>query len=230
MSFKFGPFPISASEIFYASRLTFGLVNLKPVVPGHVLVIPRRVVPRFADLSDAESVDLVRAARAICTVIEREYRAESMTITIQARRLCFSAHSSLLCPFISTYPNPPRHSFSMYYILARLLTDPDGPAAGQTVPHVHVHIIPRRKGDWADNDDIYPAINAHERKLATALVDQNDSKGISAESAASVVKTGRVDASEDRPARTQQEMADEAARLRPFFREFDLDEGEECKR
>ncbi|KAJ3352692.1 hypothetical protein HDU83_007762 [Entophlyctis luteolus] len=201
MSFKFGPFPISASEIFYASRLTFGLVNLKPVVPGHVLVIPRRVVPRFADLSDAESVDLVRAARAICTVIEREYRAESMTITIQARCLCLSAHSSL-----------------------------DGPAAGQTVPHVHVHIIPRRKGDWADNDDIYPAINAHERKLATALVDQNDSKGISAESAASVVKTGRVDASEDRPARTQQEMADEAARLRPFFREFDLDEGEECKR
>ncbi|KAJ3199251.1 hypothetical protein HDU82_000595 [Entophlyctis luteolus] len=203
MSFKFGPFPISASEIFYASRLTFGLVNLKPVVPGHVLVIPRRVVPRFADLSDAESVDLVRAARAICTVIEREYRAESMTITIQA----------------------PAKAFSMYYILARLLTDPDGPAAGQTVPHVHVHIIPRRKGDWADNDDIYPAINAHERKLATALVDQNDSKGISAESAASVVKTGRVDASEDRPARTQQEMADEAARLRPFFREFDLDEG-----
>ena len=26
----------------------------------------------------------------------------------------------------------------------------DGPAAGQTVPHAHVHVIPRRAGDVAD--------------------------------------------------------------------------------
>jgi diadenosine tetraphosphate (Ap4A) HIT family hydrolase len=26
----------------------------------------------------------------------------------------------------------------------------DGPAAGQTVPHAHVHVIPRRTGDVAD--------------------------------------------------------------------------------
>lgn len=26
----------------------------------------------------------------------------------------------------------------------------DGPLAGQTVPHLHVHIIPRRAGDMAD--------------------------------------------------------------------------------
>ena len=26
----------------------------------------------------------------------------------------------------------------------------DGPAAGQTVPHAHVHIIPRRAGDVPD--------------------------------------------------------------------------------
>lgn len=26
----------------------------------------------------------------------------------------------------------------------------DGPAAGQTVPHAHVHVIPRRKGDSPD--------------------------------------------------------------------------------
>ena len=26
----------------------------------------------------------------------------------------------------------------------------DGAAAGQTVPHAHVHVIPRRKGDVAD--------------------------------------------------------------------------------
>lgn len=31
----------------------------------------------------------------------------------------------------------------------------DGPQAGQTVPHVHVHVIPRRAGDFGNNDDIY---------------------------------------------------------------------------
>ena len=29
----------------------------------------------------------------------------------------------------------------------------DGPAAGQTVPHVHVHIIPRRFADFDGNND-----------------------------------------------------------------------------
>ena len=26
----------------------------------------------------------------------------------------------------------------------------DGPAAGQTVPHLHIHLIPRYEGDQAD--------------------------------------------------------------------------------
>lgn len=31
----------------------------------------------------------------------------------------------------------------------------DGQAAGQSVPHVHVHILPRKDGDYERNDDIY---------------------------------------------------------------------------
>ena len=31
----------------------------------------------------------------------------------------------------------------------------DGSAAGQSVPHVHVHILPRSTGDFERNDDIY---------------------------------------------------------------------------
>ena len=32
----------------------------------------------------------------------------------------------------------------------------DGAAAGQTVPHVHVHVLPRRPGDFEPNDKVSP--------------------------------------------------------------------------
>lgn len=35
----------------------------------------------------------------------------------------------------------------------------DGPQAGQSVPHVHIHCLPRRPGDFKRNDDIYDAID-----------------------------------------------------------------------
>lgn len=34
----------------------------------------------------------------------------------------------------------------------------DGEHAGQSVPHVHVHLLPRHKGDFTNNDDIYGEI------------------------------------------------------------------------
>eukprot|EP00057_Strongylocentrotus_purpuratus_P001861 XP_003723356.2 PREDICTED: bis(5'-adenosyl)-triphosphatase [Strongylocentrotus purpuratus] len=34
----------------------------------------------------------------------------------------------------------------------------DGPDAGQSVKHVHVHILPRKAGDFRKNDDIYDEV------------------------------------------------------------------------
>lgn len=34
----------------------------------------------------------------------------------------------------------------------------DGPAAGQTVQHVHIHVIPRKEGDFEDSDELYSAV------------------------------------------------------------------------
>ena len=34
----------------------------------------------------------------------------------------------------------------------------DGTGAGQSVPHVHIHILPRYCGDLKRNDDIYNAL------------------------------------------------------------------------
>ena len=34
----------------------------------------------------------------------------------------------------------------------------DGRQAGQTVEHVHVHMLPRKEGDFQNNDDIYDKV------------------------------------------------------------------------
>ncbi|CAK0869922.1 unnamed protein product [Prorocentrum cordatum] len=100
----FAKFTIPAASVFYqsASGLTVAFVNLKPLVPGHVLVVPKRVVQHIADLTDEELVDLFLAVRDVQAAVCAGHGADSANIGIQ-----------------------------------------DGRDSGQTVPHVHVHVLPR---------------------------------------------------------------------------------------
>ncbi|KAL4193884.1 hypothetical protein AMTRI_Chr06g179170 [Amborella trichopoda] len=70
----------------------------------------------------------------------------------------------------------------------------DGPQAGQTVPHMHVHILPRKGGDFEKNDEIYDAIDMKEKELKNKL-----------------------DLDKDRKDRSLEEMAQEADELRKLF-------------
>lgn len=86
----------------------------------------------------------------------------------------------------------------------------DGEAAGQSIPHVHVHILPRRfTGDRFEgaNDKIYPTIEKSEQDLPHHLRVHT----------AREVETLKVDADEDRQPRTMEEMEREAAWLHEFF-------------
>lgn len=46
----------------------------------------------------------------------------------------------------------------------------DGVHAGQSVPHVHIHVLPRRPGDFEKNDDVYDAIDDASREAARCPV------------------------------------------------------------
>uniref|UniRef100_A0A0E0LYQ6 HIT domain-containing protein n=1 Tax=Oryza punctata TaxID=4537 RepID=A0A0E0LYQ6_ORYPU len=49
------------------------------------------------------------------------------------------------------------HKASSFTFAIQYSAYQDGPQAGQTVPHVHIHVIPRKKGDFEKNDEIYDA-------------------------------------------------------------------------
>ena len=165
-SYSFGPIRIPPTQVFCETALSVGLVNLKPVVPGHVLVITRRVVPRFADLTPDEIADLWTLAKRVGSVLEAHHGATSLTFAIQ-----------------------------------------DGPQAGQTVPHVHVHVLPRRAGDFENNDEVYDRIEESGERVGER------------DAAAAAAAGERLDLDVDRVPRTPEDMAAEANELAALLRE-----------
>ena len=71
----------------------------------------------------------------------------------------------------------------------------DGTAAGQSVPHVHVHILPRHCEDFARNDEIYEELEDWAPR---------DALGVNKPSKIEVLEEG------DRRDRMVDEMAEEA--------------------
>ncbi|OCF34645.1 bis(5'-adenosyl)-triphosphatase [Kwoniella heveanensis CBS 569] len=176
-----------------------GIVNLKPLLPGHVLIVPKRVVPRLADLNSNEVTDLFLAVQHVGKVLEGVYKAKALTVSLQ-----------------------------------------DGAVAGQSVPHVHIHIIPRHPEDYeGENDRIYPALEQSEAQLrddltstaasatANGINGSSSSEPISMNGAARAGNGNGVDErnnsrsrwpkDEDRKPRTIEEMEKEADWLASFF-------------
>jgi bis(5'-adenosyl)-triphosphatase len=173
----FGRFRISQSQIFHrsSSGLTFAMVNLRPIVEGHVLVVPFRIVPKLKDLTDEEYADLWFTVRMVQRMLEKHY--------------------------FSNYTDNPR-------LFGFNVAVQDGVSAGQSVEHVHVHILPRKKGDLARNDDIYDEMQ--DWAPTEQLRQFKQSHGLGRESL-------HVPADEQRRDRTLQEMENEANLYRDSF-------------
>lgn len=140
------------------------MVNIKPLLPGHVLVSPLRAAKRLSDLNHAEVTDLFLTVQQVGRMVERVYGASSLNIAIQ-----------------------------------------DGPAAGQSVPHLHTHIIPRQSADLDEQgggDAIYGMLEGEDGDVGKHLSEKSNRRP----------KFPTVDDNSRKP-RTEEEMAEEAQRL-----------------
>lgn len=93
-------------EIIMSSKLSFAIYDKYPVNPGHMLIIPRRHVADFFDLTFEERADINDLLNQCRDFLIEKHRPDGFNIGVNC-----------------------------------------GDAAGQTIFHVHVHLIPRYKGD-----------------------------------------------------------------------------------
>lgn len=68
---------IPTAHIFYESRLSFAFVNHKPVLPGHVLVAPKRVESSFSNLKEDEMTDLMVTVQKVNLCVLSKFNGHS---------------------------------------------------------------------------------------------------------------------------------------------------------
>ncbi len=81
------------------------LTNI-PITPGHTLVVPKRCVAKYEDLTNEERVAIEDLRMKIVKALTKLYGAEGFNIAWNVNKM-----------------------------------------AGQSVPHFHLHIVPRKEGD-----------------------------------------------------------------------------------
>jgi diadenosine tetraphosphate (Ap4A) HIT family hydrolase len=110
MNLQICPFCTLAPErVLIANDLGIVFRDAFPVSPGHILVIPRRHVGSFFELTLEERDAILVLLEQAKEGVDAEFHPDAYNIGIN-----------------------------------------DGTAAGQTVPHLHIHLIPRYKGDQPD--------------------------------------------------------------------------------
>ncbi|KAK3115622.1 Dinucleoside triphosphate hydrolase [Teratosphaeriaceae sp. CCFEE 6253] len=161
----FGTFNVT-SQVFHTTKHSFALVNLKPLLPGHVLVSPLAVKPALSDLTKDEITDLFLTVTRVQRTLKRLYNADAFNLAVQ-----------------------------------------DGAAAGQSVPHVHCHVIPRTAGDPGGDDKVHEWLEGEEGDVGKH---QEDAAG----GDAAERKAGQWAKDEEREPRSKAEMEQEAKWLR----------------
>ena len=93
-------------EIIAQNDLALAFFDVFPVNPGHALIIPKRHVADYFDLTEDEVAAMQALLREVKAIVEKRFNPDGYNIGVNVNT-----------------------------------------AAGQSVFHVHIHLIPRYKGD-----------------------------------------------------------------------------------
>ncbi|MFC1721766.1 HIT family protein [Patescibacteria group bacterium] len=78
----------------------------QPIVPGHLLIIPKRCVAKFVDMNEQERSAIFELLKTIQPALKQAFDCSGFNLAWN-----------------------------------------EGAVAGQTVPHFHLHVVPRKDGD-----------------------------------------------------------------------------------
>lgn len=78
----FHTFDVS-SQVFLEKQHTLGIVNLKPIVPLHVLLIPRQPYKRLADVPRIELNELFESVQTVSSKMQDLVGGTACTVSIQ---------------------------------------------------------------------------------------------------------------------------------------------------
>lgn len=74
------------ATIVYQDDLCFAIRDIDPQAPVHILIIPKQVIPRIAEASEADEAVLGRLLRVARLVAEQEQLANGYRIVINNGR------------------------------------------------------------------------------------------------------------------------------------------------
>lgn len=98
--------PIMKERTIVRNHLAFSFLSHMPIVPGHLLICPIRVVESCEELTFEEWQAILELQHQVCHALKKVFGAEGFNF-----------------------------AWNM------------GENAGQTVPHFHLHVVPRKSGD-----------------------------------------------------------------------------------
>ncbi|MDQ3809349.1 MAG: HIT family protein [Chloroflexota bacterium] len=91
-------------HLVYQDEHTLAFLDRAPLMPGHLLVVPKNHIETLADLPSEEVGPYFRVVQLLAVAVERGMQADGAFVAANIR-------------------------------------------ISQSVPHLHVHVVPRRKGD-----------------------------------------------------------------------------------
>lgn len=106
MSCPFCEIPANKERQITENDLAWAFPTNRPIVPGHTLVVPKRCVSEFEDMTEEEIRCIFDLRNRITDALKKSFNAVGFNFAWN-----------------------------------------DGKIAGQSVPHFHLHVVPRYEGD-----------------------------------------------------------------------------------